>query len=427
MSGIVPRFILLAGGEGKRFAPFVTNKTIFPVCGKPLIVHQLEQLARVGVTQVLVATNADNHAVMSQLVIEGLEIQTHQQPEPRGMADAVMALGELLGDQPSVFMNAVDVVSDQLFHDLFTKIATTTPRGVIVGKEMSTYFPGGYLQLEGNRVTGVIEKPAPGSEPSSLVNLVYHYVERPTEFLNHIKNQAAQTQTDDVYERALTAYLQEAVFEYVPYTGFWKKLKYPHFVLDVVDIFLRENITNFVDPTAKISSHAVIEGAVYIAEGAQIQPGAVIQGPAYIGAHAIVGVGSLVRQSCIEARAVVGYGSEVARSYVGPQCMLHHNFIGDSVLEADVNPSYGSVTTNFRFDKGPVSIHMPDGTKLETGRQKLGACLAAGVFSGAHTVFLPGATVGEKARVYPATVVHGFVPAHSVVKSKQQQEVQKYT
>ena len=36
------------------------------------------------------------------------------------------------------------------------------------------YFPGGYLTLEGGRVTSVVEKPGAGNEPSDLVNLVAH-------------------------------------------------------------------------------------------------------------------------------------------------------------------------------------------------------------------------------------------------------------
>lgn len=418
-----PQVIVLAGGEGKRFAPFVTNKTLFPFLGEPLLVHQLRQLARVGIERVVVACNPDTLTFIQEIHIPSLEITCVVQPEATGMADAVLALTEYLKDGPCICMNAVDVVGDELFTAVLTAIKTKSPATLVVGKQVDRHFPAGYLKLDGEQVVGVVEKPAPGSEPSEFINLVYHYFARPQEFLAELTKARQVASTDDVYERALTSYLSNNSCLCVPYSGYWHKLKYPHFVLDVMDIFLQNRVFAHTSATAKVAPQAVIEGAVYIDDGAVIQAGAVIQGPAYIGKNAVVGIGSLVRQSCIEAGAVIGYGSEVARSYIGPQCMLHHNFIGDSVLEKAVNPSYGTVTTNYRFDAQPVQIHLPDGTKLATERQKLGACIAAEVFSGAHTVFLPGVTVGENARIYPTSVVHGHVPARATLKSKQTQEV----
>ena len=67
MSKKIPLFIVLAGGQGQRFAPLVTNKTIFPFMDKPLLFWQLKQLQRVGVKNVLIATNSQNHAYLEKL------------------------------------------------------------------------------------------------------------------------------------------------------------------------------------------------------------------------------------------------------------------------------------------------------------------------------------------------------------------------
>ena len=78
--------------------------------------------------------------------------------------------------------------------------------------------------------------------------------------------------------------------------------------------------------SANISQHALIEGNVYIDEDAHVDAYAVIKGPAYIGRGVRIGNHALVRQSCVEEGSVIGYGSEIARSYIGPNCMIHHNF-----------------------------------------------------------------------------------------------------
>ena len=416
MSTTTPLFVILAGGQGKRFAPLVTNKTIFPFMDKPLLRWQLEQLHRVGVAKVLIATNSANDSYLKKLKIKGLEIQTKHQTKPLGMADAVLHLEKEVGNQPVVIMNAVDVVADELFTSLLHQIETQQPDGLVTGIKVNQYFPGGYLQLKGERVMGVVEKPQPGNEPSDLVNLVFHYFSQPQEFFKLLK--AAAANSDDVYEQALTKLMGQQDFGFVSYTGYWQKLKYPHFVLEMMELFLTHHCPTKIDPSAQISDQAVIEGQVYIAANVKVEAGAVIKGPTYIGPNSIIGNHALVRQSMIERDVIVGFGSEVARSYIGPGCALHHNFIGDSVLEAEVNPSYGTVTTNWRLDKQNIKLNTPQG-KIDTNRDKLGAILAKGVFCGVNSSFMPGVTVGANTKIYPHSIIHQALPANTTLKHSQ--------
>lgn len=416
MPNPTPLFVVLAGGEGKRFAPLVTNKTVFPFMDKPLLLHQLEQLRRVGVKKVLIATNSENHSYLKELGIEGLDIQSKRQSQPLGMADALLHLEKEIGDQPMVVMNAVDVVDDSLFETLLQEIENGQPQGLVTGIKVKEYFPGGYLELKGTQVTGVIEKPQPGQEPSDLVNLVFHYFNQPQEFIKLLKQ--ATSQDDDVYEQALTKLMQQQDFGFVSYDNYWNKLKYPHFVLDVMQLFLKHHLESKIDPSAQISDQAVIEGEVFIDKNVKVEAGAVIKGPTYIGPNTIVGNHALVRQSMVERDVIVGFGSEVARSYIGPECKLHHNFIGDSILEADVNPSYGTVATNWRLDQKTIQLKTLDG-KIDTHRYKLGAILARGVFCGVNCSLMPGVTVGESTKIYPGLVVNQALSPHTIHKGSQ--------
>lgn len=416
MSKKIPLFVILAGGQGQRFAPLVTNKTIFPFMDKPLLFWQLKQLQRVGVKNVLIATNSQNHAYLEKLKIKGLTIQTKRQSQPLGMADALLHLTKEIGDRPVVIMNAVDVVSDDLFKTLIQEIETNQPQGLVTGIKVKEYFPGGYLQLQGSQVTGVIEKPQPGQEPSDLVNLVFHYFSQPQKFIKLLKQTSSQD--DDVYEQALTKLMAQQDFGFISYDGYWGKLKYPHFVLDVMQLFLTHRLQTKINPSAQISDQAVIEGQVFITENVKVEAGAVIKGPAYIGPNTIIGNHALIRQSMIERDVIVGFGSEVTRSYIGPKCMLHHNFIGDSVLEAEVNPSFGTVTTNWRLDKKTVQLKTLT-ANVKTNKEKLGAILAKRVFCGVNCSFMPGATVGADARIYPHLVINQALPANATLKSSQ--------
>ena len=402
-------FVILAGGVGKRFYPLTTDKTLFPLLGKTVLQHTLEMVERVGGKKVIVSTNAANQDWLSTYK-SSLAITTVRQPKPLGMGDALLQVENKIGSEPTIVLNAADLVDDSLLEGLLNK--TQDSYAVVVGKEMKDYFPGGYLEVDGNRATSVIEKPGKGNEPSSLVKLVFDYFSEPQTFLSLIKN--AQTDNDDQYEVALQQLMQEEVVSFVSYSGTWQALKYSHMVLDWMDGLL-SRIKPKIHPTAQIADSAVIEGNVHIAEGAKVFEHAVIKGPAYIGKNAIVATGSLVRESCIEAGANTGFGSEIARSYVGPDCALHHNFVGDSILEAAVNPSYVTRFTNLRLDEKTVSVDYGD-TQVDTGKQKMGAVVAKGIFSGVNCTFMPGVTVAEGAQIYPNQVINKAVLATEKVK-----------
>lgn len=395
--------VILAGGEGKRFLPFVTDKTLFPFMGKPLLQHTLELVENAGLKQVLIACNQTNQQWLDSYS-SSMSIRTVLQDQPLGMADAMLALADHIGNQPIIVMNAVDLVEQSLFEALLNK--STNAYALVTGMRVSEYFPGGYLEVESDRVTSIIEKPPRGSEPSDLVNLVFHYLSQPHEFISLLSK--TQSSEDDVYEKALYTLMQEKEVGFVSYSGKWSKLKYPHFVLDVSKQLLEQISTNQIHSTAQVHPTAIVEGSVIIDEGVKVYEYAVIKGPAYIGKNSIIGNHSLVLQSEIESNCVIGAGSEVSRSYIGPETWLHHNFVGDSVLEGKVNPSYGTVFSNLRLDKQSIQVKLPSG-EVDTGKTKLGSLVAEGMFSGVNCSFMPGTVVTPNARILPNQVVKGLV------------------
>jgi NDP-sugar pyrophosphorylase family protein len=409
-----PIFLVLAGGIGKNFAPLVTSKSVFPFFGQALITHTLEMIRLAGAKQAIVVCNADNEELIKKLDSKNLKIQTVRQNEASGQADAINLASELVHNQPVLIMNAVDLI-DPKFLATFMKRADKT-YAQIVGMKVTEYFLGGYLKVEGNRVTGIIEKPAKGQEPSDLANLFFHYFSEPQELFDLIKK---QKNSDDAYEKALDQLMQKHQVEFMAYQGYWQKLKQAHQVLDMTQLFLKYKLKNKIARGAYVDRLAKIDGPVQIEGGAKILAGAVIKGPAYIGQNVIVGNHTLIRDSIIEKDSVIGFGSEVARSYVGPSCSLHHNFIGDSVLEAQVNPSYGTCTANLRFDGQAVKMRLPNKASqsdllLETNKGKLGAIMARGVFLGVNCSILPGISLGENAKALPGSVIDRAVKAEAI-------------
>lgn len=411
-----PTLIVLAGGIGKNFTPLVTNKSIFPFFGKALVAHTLDMIQIAGAQKAIVVCNDQNEKIIKKLSNKKLSIQTVVQDEAAGQADAILLASKLIADdQPILIINAVDLI-DPSFLKIFIKKAAGN-YAQILGMKVKEYFLGGYLKTNGSRVLSVVEKPAKGQEPSDIANLFFHYFSKPQDLFALLGKHYG---VDDAYERALDALMKNKEVKFMTYTGYWQKLKQAHHVLDMTQLFLKYKLKNKIDKKAKIDKSAKIIGPVQIEAGAQILAGAVIKGPAYIGANVIVGNHTLIRDSIIESGSIIGFGSEVARSYVGPNCSLHHNFIGDSVLEAEVNPSYGTCTANLRFDGTKVKMRLAtenaEDLLIETNKDKLGAIMAKGVFLGVNCSILPGITIGAKANAMPGSIITRAVKSGEMFK-----------
>ncbi len=403
--------MVLAGGIGKNFAPLITPKTVFPFFGQPLIAHTLEMIREAGAREAIVICNQANEAISQKLSSKYLKLQTVVQDEALGQADALKLVFPMIEEnQPIIIINAVDLIEPLALKNFVKKAASTYAQ--ILGMRVSKYFLGGYLQIDGDRVVGVVEKPKPGEEPSDIANLLFHYFSRPHDFFALLKKQGDK---DDAYEQALAKLMKQEKVSFLAYDGYWQKLKQAHHVLDMTKLFLTHKLRHKIDRQAQVDRRATIEGPVYIAAGAQVLAGAVIKGPAYIGPGVIVGNHTLIRDSIIESGSVIGFGSEVARSYIGPNCSLHHNFIGDSVLESEVNPSYGTCTANLRFDGAKVKMRLAHSggadTLIETDKDKLGSIMARGVFLGVNCSILPGISIGAEATAYPGSVINKAVAA----------------
>lgn len=157
--------------------------------------------------------------------------------------------------------------------------------------------------------------------------------------------------------------------------------------------------------------------------GVWIHKTAVVFPSAYIGDDVIIGAGTEVRHGAfIRGSALVGEGAVVGNSTELKNVILfdkvqvpHYNYVGDSILGYRSHMGAGSITSNVKSDKKPVTVRVGE-DRLETGLKKFGAMLGDHVEVGCGSVLNPGTVVGREARIYPLSMVRGFVPADSIYK-----------
>lgn len=402
--------IFLASGKSSRMDP-LSDKTLFLFCGKPLLIHLLENAQKGGLDNFIVVTNTENKSSIEQALKKyNINAKTTIQPNLEdGMAGGIIAGLKLIKDTEEVIiLGGNDYVIPQAYKDVLKEGKKND--GALLGQTVDTYFPGGYINIDPkNIIKSIIEKPGEGNEPSNLVNIVVHYFKKAENIkkaLQEIKNKK-----DDWYEQALEKLFQSKTIKAVEYKNTWQAIKYPWHILDMQKIILEEELREktfnvkdlyneqgsqvFIHETVQIADTARIRGTnILIEEGVKIHDNAVIQGPCYIGKNCIVGNNALVRDTHLGKNSVAGYNTEIARSYIGSKVTTHISYIGDSIVENNVNFGAFSTTANLRFDKKDIQVKIKD-QRINSKKEKLGAIVGNYTQIGIHACLMPGCKIPQ--------------------------------
>jgi UDP-N-acetylglucosamine diphosphorylase / glucose-1-phosphate thymidylyltransferase / UDP-N-acetylgalactosamine diphosphorylase / glucosamine-1-phosphate N-acetyltransferase / galactosamine-1-phosphate N-acetyltransferase len=146
----------------------------------------------------------------------------------------------------------------------------------------------------------------------------------------------------------------------------------------------------------RLDAGYVIRDNIAIHPTAATEEGAMIKGPAIIGPRCFIAAGAYLRGGCwLEAEGVIGPGAELKSSFVFARSTLaHFNFVGDSILDHDVNLEAGAIIANHRNEwAGPAIAFFHGGDRIETGTTKFGALIGDGTKIGANAVIAPGAVL----------------------------------
>lgn len=403
---------MLAAGSGTRFWPMTEPKDQFSFLGQSLIERNLLALKRAGVTSVLIIGNPTDEAYIRTLVVTGMKIQFAVQKESLGMADALLSAKEMLSASPILVMNAEDLID----HAFYAKIMNAVKVGeaFVVGRNMDRYFDGGYLVVKDNRLTGIVEKPGEGNEPSKLINLVYHFFPDASVFIKSIEETISSN--DDVYEQALANYLSQNVVRVLEYGGFWYPLKYSWHVLDIMEQLLK-HVQSHQGKNVTIKNNVTIEGNVWIGDNVKIFENSKITGPCFIGDNSIIGNNSMIRESVLGNGCITGFNTDITRSYIGDNCWFHTNYVGDSVFEGNISMGSGAKTANLRLDEGEI-YSVVKGKKTGTSRVKLGAMIGKDVRIGVNASIMPGVKIGSHSFVGSGVILDNDLPDGSFCTAK---------
>jgi glucose-1-phosphate thymidylyltransferase len=215
--------VVLAGGLGTRLHPLtkVTNKHLLPVFTKPMIYYPLESLVEAGIREIMIVTGGNNAGDFLKLLGNGKDFglahlnYTYQEGEG-GIAEALGLCREFV-DEDRVAVVLGDNILEKSIARHVGAFRQQEKGARILLKEVPDPERFGVPSLDGDRITGIIEKP---EDPPSrfAVTGVYFYDNQVWNVIDSLEpSQRNELEITDVNN----FYIDQGTMQYSTLEGWW--------------------------------------------------------------------------------------------------------------------------------------------------------------------------------------------------------------
>lgn len=331
--------IIPAAGFGTRLRPHTWSKPkpLVSVAGKPILGHVLDSIAPLNPEHVVFVTGYLGDQIR-EYVEQQYSFQSSfvYQPEMKGQADAIILARDIVHGPVLI------TFADTIFATDLAILNETDADCVIFVKEVDNPQSFGIVEMDGNRIRQIIEKPA--NPPTNLaVAGVYYFRESARLFaaIDRIIEMGKQTKGEFYLTDAIQLMIDDgARIEAAP-MELWLDCGRPDTLLDTNRILLSRMDSHL---TAPIFPNSVIVPPVLIAPSARIER-AVVGPYASIGEHVTI-TDAIVRD------IIVNHESEIANvmlmnSIVGAGTVVHGDFhsvnVGDT-SEVNLGGAHGGTS-----------------------------------------------------------------------------------
>ena len=416
--------IILTAGEGTRMRPLTVTKpkTMLQVGGKPILQYNVESLRDAGIKDITMVVGYREEVIKDHFKDgsdHGVNINYVTQEERLGTAHAIGSTRDTVSGN-FIILNGDIIVDPVLIEDLIEKYQSKNARSVLVLTEVDDPSSFGVVEIDGDKITNIIEKPAPGEAPSNLINAGIYL------FDEHIFQAIELTGKSTRGEYEITDSLQIQMDKGEKVLGLrsrnnWIDIGRPWELLDVNEHFLKDLKT---DIQGEVEIGATIHGPVFVGRNSIVRSGSYIMGPVYIGEDCDIGPNTFLRKfTCIGNNVNVGNAVEIKNSIIMDDTNVNHlTYIGDSIIGSNCNIAAGTNIANLRFDNGNVKISVK-GDKIDSGRRKMGVVFGDGVKTGINSSFNPGVKVGVNSRIGAGAIISRDIESNKVIIPRQEHDI----
>ncbi len=302
--------LILSGGKGTRLRPitYTSAKQLVPVANKPVLFYGIESIRDAGITDIGIVvgdTKEEIKAAVGNGSDFGVKVTYIEQPEPLGLAHAVLVAEDYLKDDPFVMYLGDNLVLGGI-RELVEEFMRDKPNAQILLAKVLNPNQFGVAELEDGKVVRLVEKP---QEPKSDLALVGVYM-----FDSNIIKAAKSIKPSARGELEITdaiQYLIDQGYTVHPHmvNGWWKDTGKLEDMLEANRMVL-DNLTTRLDGHVDTSSK--VEFKVVVESGAEVI-NSVVRGP-----------------------AIIGKGARIINSFIGPFTSIDKNV---QVLSSEIEHS----------------------------------------------------------------------------------------
>ncbi len=358
----------MAAGRGERLWPLTENtpKPLLPLANKPILERTLDALAHAGIHQIILVVGFRDEKIRVRFgkgEAIGSEIRYVKQKTQKGTADALGTCSkELQGEDTFLVVYGDDHYETTVPRTFLAKAKRN--KGITIGTaNVQDASPFGKIQSRRGLVTEIREK-ASKAEPGQVNAGIY------------------------LMDQSLLEANEWAVGSERPLSK------------------------GTVEKGVNIRGPAVLE------EGSVVKAGSYLEGPVHVGKRCQIGPNAYLRPySSLGDDVKVGAGCEIKNTIVMNNTRIPHlSYVGDSILGEACSLGAGTITANLRFDEAQIKSKV-SGSRVDSGRKKLGAVLGDGVKTGINVSTFPGVKVGRGSWIGPGAIVDHDVSSNAKYKA----------
>ncbi|HZU74648.1 MAG TPA: NDP-sugar synthase [Acidimicrobiales bacterium] len=319
--------VVLVGGEGTRLRPltYAIPKQMLPVAGVTMIERVLAQLARHGVDEVVLSMGYRPDAFLAAFgdgTAAGVRLTYAVEPEPLDTGGAIAFAARAAGIDDTFLAVNGDVLSDM---DISAVVGFHRGRGAqatiaLTPVEDPSAFGVVPTDADG-RVEAFIEKPAPGTAPTNLIN-AGTYVLEPA-----VLDGIAEGRRVSVERETFPALVELGALYAFPADEYWLDTGTPAQYLRANLDIVAGRRPDCLPPVA--GAHQDSTG-VWLAAGATRQ--GAVEGPCLLGAGSVVEEGAAVSSSVLGEGVVVESGAKVSGSVLLDGCRVAQDAAVDGAV-----------------------------------------------------------------------------------------------
>jgi NDP-sugar pyrophosphorylase family protein len=286
--------VILAAGKGSRLHPITTStsKAMLPILGKPIVERVMEGIATSGLRDFILVISPDDDQIRDYFESASeldVDLRFVYQNERLGMADALKQAAHLLHDD--FVLSACDnLVSKE---DVLRLISEWRRQPGLQGLLTLIRVPKadivkmGIVSMEGNRVSGIIEKPGPDQARTNIASIPLYC------FSPLILGFLAQVQRSPRGEYELQDAIQMLIEDGGDVRGLFFQNRFTlTTATDLLEInrhFLEMSEGEWRNVPKAIGPGTQLLEPFYIDEGTVIGSGCIIGPNVYIGKHVQIG------------------------------------------------------------------------------------------------------------------------------------------